>query len=62
MAKKQSFADKTSKKAHSVECPVCKESFQYIRHVKAVKTEGGAWKYKSRNMGVCKCNQREVYG
>ncbi len=62
MAKKQTFADKAAKKSQTVDCPVCKEHFQYIRYVRAVKTDSGAWKYKSRNMGVCKCNQKEVYG
>lgn len=62
MAKKQSFADKASKKAFTMTCPVCKETIHYIRHVKAVKTEDGAWKFNARNTGVCKCNQQEVYG
>ena len=62
MAKKQSFADKANKKIQTDLCPICKDSFQYIRHVKAVKTESGAWKYQQRNMGVCKCNQEAVYG
>ena len=61
MAKKQSFADKATKKAHSDFCPICKEAFQFVRHVKAVKTEAGDWKYQSRNLGVCKCNQKSVY-
>lgn len=62
MAKKQSFADKSSKRAHTDSCPVCNEALQYIRHVKAVKTESGDWKYQQRNLGVCKCNQKAVYG
>ena len=62
MAKKQTFADKANKKVHSEICPVCKDAFEYIRHVQAVKTDSGSWKYLSRNMGVCKCNQKAVYG
>lgn len=62
MAKKQSFADKANKKSFASTCPVCKDAIQYIRHVKAVKTEVGAWKFNSRNTGVCKCNHEEVYG
>jgi len=62
MAKKQSFADKSSKVAHSVTCPVCSETKQFIKHVKAVKTDAGAWKFRAQNVGVCKCNHSEVYG
>ncbi len=62
MAKKQSFADKSSKKAHSMTCPVCEESIQYVKYVKSIKTEAGAWKFRTMNVGVCKCNQAEVYG
>lgn len=62
MAKKQSFSDKSNKKAHSMTCPVCNESFQFVKHVKAVKGSNGAWKFKPVNTGVCKCNQAEVYG
>jgi len=61
MAKKQSFADKTAKKSSENTCPVCASEVQYIRHVKAVKTEAGAWKFRSVNTGVCKCNEKEIY-
>ena len=60
MAKKQSFADKASKKVHGVICPICETNLQYIKHVKAIKTENG-WKYRTLNVGVCKCNEKEVY-
>ena len=62
MAKKQSFADKSSKKAHAMTCPVCNEVLQYVKHVKAVKSDTGAWKFRNQNVGVCKCNNAEVYG
>jgi len=62
MAKKQSFADKSSKKAHTMTCPVCSETIQYIKHVKAVKGDNGAWKFRALDVGVCKCNNAEVYG
>jgi hypothetical protein len=62
VAKKQSFADKSTKKAHTVTCPVCQETLQYIRHVKAVKGDSGSWKFRSQNVGVCKCNNAEIYG
>ena len=52
MAKKQSFADKSSKK----------EAIQFVKYVKSIKTEAGAWKFRTMNVGVCKCNHAEVYG
>jgi hypothetical protein len=61
MAKVQSFADKSKKKAHVEICPVCSEAKQFIKYVKAVKTESGSWKFRSVNIGVCKCNNAEVY-
>jgi len=62
MAKKQSFSDKANKKSFTVNCPVCKQQLHFVRFVKATKTEDGAWKYNSRNTGVCKCNTQEIYG
>ena len=60
MAKKQSFADKASKKAHGNICPVCDTVLQYIKHVKGEKSETG-WRYRTVNVGVCKCNEKEIY-
>lgn len=62
MAKRQSFADKSSKKAHTMTCPTCGETVQRIKHVKATKSDAGSWKLRAVNIGVCKCNQAEVYG
>lgn len=62
MAKKQSFSDKSNKKAHAMNCPVCGETLQFIKMVKADKGPNGAWKFKSQNVGVCKCNNSEIYG
>lgn len=62
MAKKMSFADKSAKKAQTRTCPVCQETIQFVKHVKAVKGDKGAWKFRSLNIGICKCNSAEVYG
>lgn len=62
MAKKQSFSDKSNKKSHAKICPVCSEQMQLIKFVRSIKTEVGAWKFRTVNTGVCKCNQKEVYG
>lgn len=62
MAKKMSFADKAKKKAEVHTCPVCAGPILYVKHIKAVKTDAGAWKFRSVNTGVCKCNENEIYG
>ena len=61
MAKKQSFADKVSKKRFTMNCPVCKQPINFIKYVKAERSENG-WKFRTTNVGVCKCNHAEVYG
>ena len=61
MAKKQSFNDKLSKKTDDTHCSVCDGEKKQVRHVKAVKTDKGSWKFQSRNRAVCKCNENEIY-
>ena len=61
MAKKQTFLDKTQKKVGSNFCAVCDTDINRIKHVKAVKGDNGAWKFRTQNVGVCKCNEKEVY-
>lgn len=61
MAKKQTFMDKATKKSSGAQCPICDATFQYVRHVKAVRADNGAWKFQTRNTAVCKCNEKEVY-
>ncbi|PKK82776.1 MAG: hypothetical protein CVT49_11925 [candidate division Zixibacteria bacterium HGW-Zixibacteria-1] len=61
MAKKQSFADKASKKKHSVNCPVCEQMITYVKYAKAERSDKG-WRFRTVNVGVCKCNHAEIYG
>jgi hypothetical protein len=61
MAKKQSFADKASKKKHAINCPVCESEISYVKYAKAEKSAKG-WRFRTVNVGVCKCNHTEVYG
>ncbi|MCX6826266.1 MAG: hypothetical protein NTV06_03205 [candidate division Zixibacteria bacterium] len=61
MAKKQSFADKASKKKHMSLCPICEQPINHIKYVKAERTANG-WKFRTTNVGVCKCNHSEIYG
>ena len=60
MAKKQSFADKASKKRHVELCPICSQEKTRVKWIKAVKSDAGV-RYRTVNIGVCKCNESEVY-
>ena len=62
MAKKQSFSDKANKRAQMHTCPTCEEPVQYIKFMKAVKSDKGGWKMRAQNIGACKCNNAEIYG
>ncbi|MCK4372103.1 MAG: hypothetical protein KAW61_03105 [candidate division Zixibacteria bacterium] len=62
MAKKMSFSDKANKRAHTQTCPVCQEPIQHVKFMKAVKSDKGGWKMRAQNVGVCKCNNAEIYG
>lgn len=61
MAKKQTFLDKSQIKDHTTHCPVCDGELQRIKHVKAERGENGAWKFRTQNLAVCKCNEKEIY-
>ncbi len=61
MAKKQSFADKASKKKNALTCPVCTTEIAYVKYAKAERSETG-WRFRTTNVAVCKCNHAEVYG
>lgn len=61
MAKRQSFAEKAAKKKHTVNCPVCESPITFVKYTKAERSANG-WKYRTVNVGVCKCNHSEVYG
>ncbi len=61
MAKKQRFADKSSKKTTVVNCPVCSTQVSFIKYVKAERSATG-WRFVTTNVGVCKCNHNEIYG
>ncbi|MFC1562745.1 hypothetical protein ACFL4Z_01685 [candidate division KSB1 bacterium] len=63
MAKKgTSFLSKVRKEKTEVICPVCGKSISYLLFVKSVKSEvTGAWRFNKKNLGVCKCNEEEVW-
>jgi hypothetical protein len=63
MAKRQSFADKASKKAHVKTCPVCNSVMEAVRLVDpAYTTDKKSWKFKDKIVEICKCNEKEILG
>ena len=62
MAKRQSFADKASKKKHVLICGVCDTPKVATKVVFPSKSENGGVKYKTSVINVCKCNHQEIYG
>ncbi len=65
MAKKvASFADKVAKDAKKVveTCPNCGAPMQIAQLVVSKKNpDKGTWRYNTRNVKICKCNEKEVY-
>lgn len=64
MAKKQDFVSKTQKLArHGKSCPVCGEFYSHIKTVNmTVSDKTGAQRFVEKNIAVCKCNEKEIYG
>jgi hypothetical protein len=64
MAKKQDFASKTQKMArHGKSCSVCGEFYSYVQVVSMVPSKKeGSHGFAEKNIGVCKCNEKEIYG
>lgn len=62
--KDRSFAAKVAKGAQEKSgkhCPECGELFNIVQVVSSVKSEMDTWRFKEKYVGVCKCNQKEVY-
>jgi hypothetical protein len=62
MAKRQSFADKAKKVKHIMNCPKCSSPITPTLFLMAIKSGGGAYKYKKNMVPICKCNYKEYYG
>jgi len=63
MVKIRSFADKMSKRADTIECPVCKSTVQPVLVMEPRNDNPkGSWKFRERFVRVCKCNHKEIYG
>jgi len=63
MAKKQDFMSKTMKhEMHGLTCPVCNSPISYVKVVNTEKSKKtSSWRFAQQNVGVCKCNEKEVY-
>jgi hypothetical protein len=62
MAKRQSFADKASKKKHIIECAVCHSPITPTAFILPTPGDGGSIRFKRSIVGVCKCNHKKYYG
>lgn len=61
--KPSSFADKMKKEKKVVYCKKCGGAIQPLVYVKSEWSDHtNSWKFKERAIGVCKCNQKEIYG
>lgn len=59
--KQTTFADKVKKERHVVYCSECGGAKQSIQYVESVKTDTGSWKFREKQVNVCKCNHDEIY-
>lgn len=63
MAKKQDFMSKTLKHdKHGNNCPVCNTPISFLKLVNTEKSDKtDSWRFNQKHVGVCKCNENEVY-
>ena len=66
MSKDRSFAAKVAKALSGkggTHCPECGEVLSSVKLVVSEKSEStNSWKFNTRLVRVCKCNEAEVYG
>jgi hypothetical protein len=65
MAKSTSFAEKVAKSAedHTRHCSVCDQSITTVKLVTSeYSPETGAWRFRQKFVGICKCNEKEYTG
>jgi hypothetical protein len=63
MAKAKSFADKVAKASIDFHkhCPKCGGPINTIHLVTSEKSgHSNAWRFREKDVGVCKCNEKEV--
>ncbi len=59
--KQTTFADKMKKEKEVFYCAKCGGAKQSILYVESVKSDNGSWKFREKQVEVCKCNQAEIY-
>ena len=59
MAKRQSFADKITKKKEVILCPACGNAVTFTKIVKAVPNNKGGFRMKAFTVGVIKCSKKD---
>ena len=65
MGKSKSFADKMAKGAqdNTTHCSECGETITSVKLITSEKSEDtGAWRFRQKFVGVCKCNEKEITG
>jgi hypothetical protein len=64
MAKQTDFAKKAAKSGETkgVKCPKCGGVKTPTLYVNAVRTSGGSFRFNRQHVGVCKCNEKEIFG
>jgi len=63
MAKAKSFADKVAKSSQDFtkHCPKCGESILHVQLVSSERSpKSSSWRFNSRFLGMCKCNEKEI--
>ena len=63
MAKGKSFIDKLGKsgKDFSKHCSKCGESISTVKVITSeLVDETGAWRFKKKFVGICKCNEEKI--
>lgn len=64
MAKDKTFGAKVAKSQAiaSKVCPVCKDAVNTVHFIRTEKNaESGSYRFIEKYLGVCKCNEKEVY-
>ncbi len=63
MSKDRSFAAKIAKGSHKKanQCPVCGETYNLLKVVASEPAAKGSIRFKENMVGVCKCNEKEIY-
>ncbi|MCP4724390.1 MAG: hypothetical protein GY863_05125 [bacterium] len=62
MVKERTFASKMLTKADKRICPECEGVIEMVKVFDSVKSEkSDAYKFVGNMVGVCKCNEKDVY-